>query len=166
MAIPILGTLLPILDKVLDRAIPDPAERRQMQLELAKLADAENEREHKEMLGQIGINTEEAKSGSLFVAGWRPFIGWTGGVGLAYSFVLEPFSSWIAKVVFGYGGDFPALDTSQLMTLVMGMLGFGGLRAYEKMKGVAREELTANEPIAQVPAPQPKKKVLGVQWPF
>jgi len=88
--------------------------------------------------GQLAINAKEAEHGSVFVAGWRPFIGWTCGVALAWSFVLSPFVSWGA---FMFGADLkgmPVLDVGPLMTLVLGMLGLGGLRTYEKRLGVAR----------------------------
>lgn len=161
--------MLPIIDgilKIADKLIPDPNKRYEFQIELQKLADQAEAREHDEMMGQINVNLEEAKSGSLWVAGWRPFIGWTGGVGLAYSFVLEPIMSWTARVGFKYVGDFPALDTSSLMVLVTGMLGFGGLRTYEKYKGVSHEGSLAPivTPIS-LPA-KPKKKILGGLWPF
>src|SRR6185369_5281932 len=120
-------------------------------VELAKLADAASAREHDEMMGQIGTNTEEAKNGNMFVSGWRPAVGWICAVGLGYSYVVEPFSSWVATVVFGYAGTFPMLDSSQLYGLVTGMLGFGGLRAYEKVKGVPD-----SAPLGQpVPSPSP-----------
>lgn len=157
-----LLSILGIVEKVIDNVVPDPNKKMELKLELAKLADAEAERESKQLLGQLDINKTEAGSTSVFVAGWRPFIGWAGGVGLAYSFVLEPIMSWSARVIFKYSGDFPALDTSSLMVLVTGMLGFGGLRAMEKIKGVPDSTpLGVNNPVVA-----PKKKILGVEWPF
>lgn len=173
-----MGLGIPIIDAittVIDRVIPDPRQKAQLNFEIAKLADQENQREHDEQMGQIGVNTEEAKSSSLFVAGWRPAIGWVGAFGLAYSFILEPFISWIAKVAFSYRGDFPAIDTSSLMVLVTGMLGFGGLRTYEKYKGVSQEgpiPIIPSTPDTSIikgtpaaPAQPPKKKGLDL-WPF
>lgn len=155
----ILGIGKAIVD-IAGRFIPDPKDKLNFQLEVMRLAEREQHRAHTEMMGQISVNREEAKSSSMFVAGWRPYIGWTGGVGLSYSFVVEPIMSWVARVAFKYTGDFPALDTSSLMVLVTGMLGFGGLRALEKIKGVPD-----SEPLG-TPAPKPKKKVLGIVWPF
>jgi hypothetical protein len=126
MGLPILD-ILDVVGKVVERVIPDPQAKMDLQFKLAQIADQEAARAHDEEMGQIGTNTEEAKNGNLFVAGWRPFIGWVGGIALAYSFVLEPVSSWTAQVLFHYTGSFPTLDTGQLMDLVMGMLGFGGL---------------------------------------
>jgi hypothetical protein len=156
----ILGPVMEVIDKV----IPDADKKIELKLELAKLADAENNRSHEQMLAQIGVNKTEASHQSMFVAGWRPAIGWIGAVGLGYSFILEPIMSWTARVVFKYAGDFPALDTSSLMVLVTGMLGFGGLRTYEKYKGVAREE-SPSEPVAVEQPVKKKKKILGVAVP-
>ena len=88
--------------------------------------------------GQLAINLKEAEHGSIFVAGWRPFIGWTCGVALAWSFVLSPFVSWIAFINGVDLKEMPVLDVGPLLTLVLGMLGLGGLRTYEKRLGVAR----------------------------
>lgn len=164
MGIPFLD-ILDVVGKVVDRVIPDPAAKMDLQLKLAQLADQEAQREHDEMLGQMQTNTAEATNPNMFVAGWRPFIGWVGGVGLAYSFVVEPVASWAASVIFKYGGAFPTLDTSTLMTLITGMLGFGGLRTYEKLKGVPDSTPTAPAMI-DTPAPVKKKKPLGGLWPF
>ena len=73
-----------------------------------------------------------AQNPSIFVSGWRPFIGWVGGLGLAYQYVIRPFA-----VGFGWH-DLPVLDSS-LNELVFSLLGMAGLRTYEKMQGVARK---------------------------
>lgn len=85
-------------------------------------------------LAQIGVNSEEAKSTNWFVAGWRPFIGWTCGVGLAYVAVVEPIGRFIAQVWFAYAGAFPVIDTTLTMQVLLGMLGLGALRTTEKVK--------------------------------
>ncbi len=162
MGLPIIGPIIDIVNKVVDRAVPDPVQKAQLQIELAKLADQAAQREHEEMMGQIGTNTEEAKSQSLFVSGWRPAVGWIGAFGVGYSCVVEPMMNWVARVIFSYGGNFPILNTDQLFYLITGMLGFGGFRTYEKIKGVPD-----SSPIASAPVPpKPKKKVLGVSWPW
>jgi len=86
-------------------------------------------------LAQIATNTEEAKSTNWFVAGWRPFVGWVGGVGLAYVAIIEPLARFIAQVGFRYTGTFPNIDTSLTMQVLSGMLGFGIMRTVEKLKG-------------------------------
>ena len=88
--------------------------------------------------GQLEINKAEASHRSIFVAGWRPFVGWTCGVALAWHFVLAPF------IIFGsaYAGvplpELPQFDMSSLLTVLMGMLGLGGLRSFEKVKGLTK----------------------------
>lgn len=89
-------------------------------------------------LAQIGVNAEEAKSASTFVAGWRPFVGWICGFALAYVGLIEPFARFIAQVAFGYTGLFPTIDTEITLQVLLGMLGLGGLRTAEKWKGVSR----------------------------
>lgn len=163
---------LPILDiikDVIDRAIPDPKIKADLQMKLADLEDREAQREHDEMMGQIGTNTEEAKNNNLFVAGWRPAVGWICAVGIGYSFILDPMATWIAQVVFHYKGAFPVLDSGQLMTLITGMLGFGGLRTYEKVKGVPDSSPLSKDSqniAPSAPANIPPKKKLGGLWPF
>lgn len=155
--------ILNVVGTVVDRVIPDPKDKLELQEKLAAIADAEAAREHDEVMGQITTNTAEAGNSNLFVAGWRPFVGWVCGVGVAYSFIVEPLAEFVAKM-FGYSGVFPALDMGNLMTLMMGMLGMGYLRTKEKMAGMPDSTPFAgpNAPIAQ----PPKKKILGVTWPF
>ena len=80
---------------------------------------------------QTKINAVEAQHRTLFVAGWRPFIGWICGVALAYNFVIRDLFIWITKTTEAP----PALQMDHLMTVLLGMLGLGGLRTYEKIKG-------------------------------
>lgn len=87
-------------------------------------------------LAQIAVNLEEAKSTNWFVAGWRPFVGWIGGVGLAYATILEPLLRFVATVVFKYVGAFPIIDTSLTLQILLGILGLGWMRTEEKKKGV------------------------------
>ena len=75
----------------------------------------------------------------MFVAGWRPFVGWTCGVALAYHFVISPILGFVL-VLAGVQISMPTFEFSQLSTILIGMLGLGGLRSYEKMKGVQREK--------------------------
>ena len=134
-----LGSLLksalgPILDGVL-RLIPDKGARAEAkeQFELQMLAAMTGL-----VQGQLAINQKEAEHGSIFVAGWRPFIGWVCGFGVAWQFVLSPIGTWIVVISGVDIPPIPVLDTGPLMTLMLGMLGLGGLRTYEKRLGVAR----------------------------
>ena len=102
----------------------------------AKAMAAEMQNEFNLLLGQISVNKIEAKSDSLFKSGWRPFIGWVCGLGLAYASIIEPLLRFIALSVFGYVGVFPVIDTTITMQILMGMLGLGGMRSFEKHKKV------------------------------
>jgi hypothetical protein len=116
---------------VIDRVVPDKAAA-----EKAKQAlDAtESKAVFENALAQIAVNAEEAKSASVFVAGWRPAVGWIGAFGLGYAAVLEPVIRFTAVVGFGYAGKFPVLDTSITMQVLFGILGLGAYRTYEKVK--------------------------------
>lgn len=161
MGIPFLD-IIDVLGKVVDKVIPDPAAKMALQLQLATLADNEAAREHDEVSGQIEVDKIEAGSSSLFVAGWRPAIGWVCAAGFAYSYVAEPIMAFIANMS-GYKGSFPILDNSSLMTLGMGMLGMGYMRMKEKMSGVQDSTIAThvNVPDDSL-APTPKKKFLGI----
>lgn len=122
-----------LLTDVIDRIFPDKDAQAQQRAELllkAQEIDAELAK------GQQAINEQEAASPSLFVAGWRPFIGWVCGVAFAYHFVLQPLITYVAALN-GHKVDLPVFDMQQLSTVLMGMLGLGGLRTVEKLKGVS-----------------------------
>ena len=114
---------------------PDPAQAAAAE---QKMAELEKSGELAKIAGQLEINKIEAGSSNWFVAGWRPFVGWVCGVGLAYVAILEPLVRFIAQVGFGYKGSFPLIDTSLTMQVLLGMLGLAGIRGFEKTKGVAR----------------------------
>lgn len=120
---------LPLVGKILDKVIPDKNARASAQ-EALEAADQRGELDL--LLGQIEVNKVEAAHKSLFVAGWRPFIGWVCGIGLLYNVILSPFLDiWF---------DMPKIDPSMLYPVLMGMLGLGGMRSFEKAKGVSREK--------------------------
>lgn len=91
-----------------------------------------------EMKAQTDINVIEAANPNIFVSGARPFIMWICGVALLYSALFEPLMRFVAQIGFGYVGEFPAIDTNLTMQLLLGILGLGGYRTFEKVKGVAR----------------------------
>lgn len=126
--------IIPAISTILDKIIPDAGEASRAKAELLTL-QAKGELDA--LLGQLEINKEEAKSSSVFVAGWRPFAGWVGGVGLAYAAIIEPVMRFAASVGFNYSGAFPAVDTDITMQVLLGLLGLGAFRSYEKHKGVA-----------------------------
>jgi len=127
----------PIIGPLIDR-IPDPNERAKAkeQVEAQMLAAMTSL-----VQGQLEINKAEAQHGSLFVAGWRPGIGWICGIALGWNFIIQPIVSWGAFVGGIDLAGMPTLDTNELTTILLGMLGLGGLRTYEKRLGVARTDL-------------------------
>ncbi|MFN8993321.1 MAG: 3TM-type holin [Pseudomonadota bacterium] len=132
--IPIVTALLPALGTLIDRLIPDraAAEKAKAEMEM-QLVNAANEA----ALAQVEVNKVEAAHSSVFVAGWRPSIGWVCAAGLAWAFVAAPIASW-ALVAFGIKAELPAIQFDHLFELVLAMLGIGGLRTFEKLRGVAR----------------------------
>lgn len=86
-------------------------------------------------VAQVELNKVEAASRSIFVAGWRPFIGWICGVGLAMNFIIRPLLNYYLLIFYPDVPIMESLEMSTLMALITGMLGFGGLRTYEKIKG-------------------------------
>jgi hypothetical protein len=99
-------------------------------------------------IAQIEVNKQEAKSGLLFVSGWRPFVGWTCGSALAWTFVVSPIVNSIAFYVAEFTGNtidmsgLPTFDLAIMMPVLLGMLGLGSLRTYEKVQGVERKSMT------------------------
>jgi len=118
-----------IREAVTGEKIKDPYEKARVELQLRQLEQAIN-------LGQIDVNKEEARSPNIFVAGWRPFIGWVVGLAIAYHFIIYPFALFIAELYGHKGLDLPTIDFGVLFNLILAMLGFGGLRTYEKIKNV------------------------------
>ena len=89
------------------------------------------------IIAQTEINKIEASSSDRFVSGWRPFVGWVCGTALAYQFIAEPLLRFIAQVVFKYGGTFPVLQLGELNTILIGLLGLGAMRSFDKTKGTS-----------------------------
>ena len=139
-----ITAFLPIIGKVLDRVLPDSAEAKLKVMTLAQEGQlAELDADVKLAAGQMEINKSEAAHSSVFVAGWRPFVGWVCGVSLAYHFILQPFINYIAFVSGADLQGLPTLEMDDLYTVLLGMLGLGGMRSYEKRNRVAQEQLKA-----------------------
>lgn len=83
---------------------------------------------------QIEVNKAEAASSSTFVAGWRPFVGWICACGLGMQYIAFPFASWLLPIIGHPEIHLPVMDLSELMPLLLGMLGLGALRTYEKVQ--------------------------------
>jgi hypothetical protein len=130
-----IGTILKPVERLLDKWVPDADTKVKLAHEIATMA----ERHAQEVaMAQIEVNKAEAASNSLFKGGWRPFIGWTCGTAFAYHFVMQPVLVF-ALVAFGQPvPDLPKFEMDALMTVLFGMLGLGGLRTFEKFKGVSK----------------------------
>tara|TARA_B100000131_G_C17773182_1_gene474193 strand:+ start:49 stop:462 length:414 start_codon:yes stop_codon:yes gene_type:complete len=133
----LLTTLIEPVSKILDKAIPDTDLKRKLSHEISTLAEKSALEVAK---GQMQANVEQAKHPSLFVAGARPSIMWICALGLLTQFFLMPIAEWIT-VIWYPDITLPNLNTSELTTLTLSILGLGGMRSWEKSKGVARENM-------------------------
>ena len=125
----ILSSLIGPATKLLDKVIEDKDQKNALAHEIATMA----ERHAQELAqGQLEVNKVEAAHKSLFVAGWRPAIGWVCAFGLFYNVILAN--------IIGIWVDVPEIDTTLLVPVMMGMLGLGAMRSYEKVQGVSREK--------------------------
>lgn len=129
----ILGPLFEMGKTLLDRFVPDPEAKRQAEMELVRMAA---DGELKQVVAQLEINAREAQHASVWVAGWRPFFGWAGGAGFIYATIAQPLLAWGAAIK-GWPAP-PALNLDLLWVVITGMLGIGGLRSVEKIKGVTK----------------------------
>jgi len=133
------GSVFDLVGKVVDKIWPDPGQAAQAKLELFKLQQAGELKELEQVFelakAQIETNKVEAANPSLFVSGWRPAVGWVCVGGLIYTFMGQPLLVW-ASAIWGFPAP-PSLDMGDLLTLLLGMLGLGGLRTFEKVRGTA-----------------------------
>jgi len=125
-----LEKLINPISNILDKFVADKDLKQKLEHELKTEL-------HRANMAQIEVNKEEAKHRTVFVAGWRPFTGWVCASALAYHFILEPI------IVFGLALNniqltLPQFDMGSLLTVLMGMLGLGGLRTYEKKQGLTK----------------------------
>lgn len=143
----ILGGILSPVKDIIGEFVTDPDKKLEASIKIRELEDQVYARYHDEMMGQMEVNKVEAANSSVFVSGWRPFVGWVGGVGLAYSSILQPFFNWMSRI-WGYTGELPVIDSTSLITVLCGMLGIGVMRSFEKYNGVSTEAV--GQPIKPV----------------
>tara|TARA_R100000426_G_scaffold84991_1_gene64541 strand:+ start:397 stop:819 length:423 start_codon:yes stop_codon:yes gene_type:complete len=125
----ILGSLIGPATQLLDKVIEDKDQKNALAHEIATMA----ERHAQELAkGQLEVNKVEAAHHSIFVSGWRPCIGWVCALGLLYNTILSN--------ILGIWVEVPEIDTTLLVPVMMGMLGLGAMRSYEKVQGVSREK--------------------------
>ena len=131
----LLDTLVGPVTSIIDKIVPDKDQAAKLAHEIATMSER---MANEQMLAQLEVNKAEAASGSLFKGGWRPSIGWICGLALFWSFILQPFLVFFLLV---FGVDLPPLPeigTADLMPILLGMLGLGGLRSYEKVQKVTK----------------------------
>jgi hypothetical protein len=121
------GAVSGLISDVVARIWPDKTEAEKQQLAAAVMV----------VQGQMDINKVEAANPSVFVSGWRPFIGWVCGGACAWNWIGLPIAK-LAAVILGHSIDLSPADLTEMMPVLLGMLGLGGLRTLEKFKGVSR----------------------------
>lgn len=130
MAVDPVTAALDIGGKLIDRLWPDPQQRDQAKLELLRMQQAGE-------LAQISVNQEEARNPSVFVSGWRPFIGWICGLACAWNWLFLPALKAISVMAFSKALELSPADLSEMWPVLLGMLGLGGLRTLERLNGKA-----------------------------
>jgi hypothetical protein len=135
-----LAAFIPLLGTLFDRILPDPQAAADAKIKVMEMAQrgelAQLDADLKMATGQVEVNRVEASHQSLFVAGWRPAIGWVCGAAFAFKFVVGP-SAVVLMAMAGHPIVLPEFDFSEMSTILLGMLGLGGLRTVEKIKKVA-----------------------------
>ena len=129
----IIAPIFDVAKSLIERWFPDPAKK--AEAEAAWLAMTQ-EQEFKKIIAQLEVNAREAASPHMFVAGWRPFVGWCSGLGFLYATIGQPILAWFA--LMNGTVEPPVIDVELLLTVLGGMLGLGTLRTYEKVKGAAK----------------------------
>lgn len=115
--------------KIIDKFVPDPQAKIDAEKDLRADLLAWDK-------GQVEINVEEAKHHNVWVSGWRPALGWSCAAAFALIYVIGPLVTW-ASTLSGNPVPLPSFNVEALMSLTLGMIGLGGLRTFEKVKGVA-----------------------------
>lgn len=128
-----LGPLLDLGKSLLDRWFPDPQKKAEAEMAWMQMVQ---DQEFKKIVAQLEVNAREAASPHMFVAGWRPFVGWCCGVGFLYATIGQPVLVWLARAK-GFEAP-PDVDVNLILTVLGGMLGLGTLRTVEKVKGAAK----------------------------
>ena len=130
----VLSSLIGPVSALLDKAIPDKDLKEKLAHEIATMAERHT---HEQVKAQLEINKTEAAHKNLFVAGWRPACGWVCVLGMAGNFLVIPFAN-MALDLSQTGVSIPMVDLSTMLPVLMGMLGLGGLRTFEKVKGAQK----------------------------
>jgi len=131
----IVSALIGPVSGLLDKFVEDKDQKAALAHEIATMS----ERHAQELAkGQLAINAEEAKSRNIFVAGWRPFVGWSCGLAMFWHFLGLPLTLFITGWLGLEHPPLPEFDMDTLLTVLLGMLGLGGLRTFEKVQKVSK----------------------------
>ena len=131
----LISSLIGPVTGILDKVIEDKDQKAKLAFELSTMADTHAQQA---LLSQLEINKAEAASGSSFKGGWRPAVGWVCALAFAYHFVIQPLLVFVLTVLGLELPELPEFDMSTLLTTLGGLLGIGGLRSYEKTKGLTK----------------------------
>ena len=134
MGLSLLEPVVGIVSKVIDKVFPDPQKKAEALMALEKLRQ---DGDLQQMTQQAEINKIEAASSSKWASGWRPGVGWVCVAGLGVQVVIGPLIAWGTRLA-GHPVDPPSIDTTELMALLVPMLGIGTLRSYDKAKGTSK----------------------------
>ena len=130
----VLNALIGPVTGLLDKFIEDKDQKAKLAHEVTTMAENHAQEIAK---GQMEINAVEAANSNVFVSGWRPFIGWTCGLGMFGNFITIPFSNFVLALL-EYDIVIPLVPLETMMPVLMGMLGLGAMRTYEKKSGVSK----------------------------
>jgi|TARA_R110002012_G_scaffold278891_1_gene466706 hypothetical protein len=131
----LITSLIGPVTGLLDKVIEDKDQKAKLAHEIATMSDTHAQQA---LLAQLEINKAEAASGSLFKGGWRPAVGWICAIAFGYHFVLQPLIIFVITIIGVDLPELPEFDMSTLLTTLGGLLGIGGLRTYEKQKGLTK----------------------------
>ena len=131
----VLQTLIGPVTGLLDKFIEDKDQKNALAHEIATLAEKQA---HEAAIAQVEVNKQEAQHRSIFVAGWRPCVGWVTALALAWHFIVSPFILFATAYAGVEIPELPSFDMETLTTILLGMLGLGGLRSFEKFKGLTK----------------------------
>ena len=132
----VLASLVGPVTELVGKFVEDKDQKNRLAHDLETLV-------HKEMLAQMMVNAKEAEHPSVFVAGWRPAVGWICALAMGFNFIVVPLANF-TLILLEVDTPIPALDLSVMSTVLMGMLGIGGMRSFEKVKKVGRNNLKKN----------------------
>ena len=144
MAFDPISTIGTLVNTIVDKIFPDANKKLDVQeaknATIAAIQEMQISGELQQILGQLQINLAEAQSHNIFIAGWRPFIGWVCGAAFAWSFVIGPMFYWAVSALGYKIAAAPTLDLSTMMPVLLGMLGLGAMRSYDKKQSTGSDK--------------------------